>query len=96
MIEVLWGKNTDKEGTTQEGRQRSGVFIADVIAVPIGWQKESGPLMRLCMGVLGSGENWVKKFREQGAWLLKGQGAGSKTKLFREQGGLGILSIDVA
>ncbi len=30
------------------------------------------------MGVLGSGENGVKKFREQGALLLKCQGAGSK------------------
>ncbi len=38
------------------------------------------------MGVLGSGENGVKKFREQGAWLLKGQVAGSKRKQFREQG----------
>ncbi len=27
MLEGLWGKNTNKEGTTQEGRQRSGVFI---------------------------------------------------------------------
>ena len=32
------------------------------------------------MGVLGSGENGVQKFREQGAWLQKCQGAG--TKLF--------------
>ena len=30
------------------------------------------------MGVLGSGENRVKKFREQGAWGQKDQGAGSK------------------
>ncbi len=27
LLEGLWGKNTDKEGMTQEGRQRSGVFI---------------------------------------------------------------------
>ena len=30
------------------------------------------------MGVLGSGENGVKKLREQRAWLLKGQGAKSR------------------
>ncbi len=29
-------------------------------------------------GVLGSGENGVKKYREQGAWGQKDQGAGSK------------------
>ena len=34
-------------------------------------------VLRLCMGVLGSGENGVKKEHEQGAWFLKGQGAGS-------------------
>ncbi len=28
MLEGLSGKNTDKEGTTREGRQRSGVFIS--------------------------------------------------------------------
>ncbi len=38
------------------------------------------------MGALGSGENGVKKFREQGAWGQKDQGAGSKGKYFREQG----------
>ena len=38
------------------------------------------------MGVLGSGENGVKRFREQGAWGQKDQGAGSKGKYFREQG----------
>ena len=27
MLVSLFGKNTDKEGTTREGRQRSGVFI---------------------------------------------------------------------
>ena len=27
VLEGLWGENTDKEGTTQEGCQRSGVFI---------------------------------------------------------------------
>ena len=42
--------------------------------------------MRLCKGVLGSGENGVKTFREQGAWGQKDQGAGSKGKYFREQG----------
>ena len=41
---------------------------------------EASLLKRLCMGVLGSGENGVKMFREQGAWLLNGQGAGSKRK----------------
>ncbi len=30
------------------------------------------------MGVLGSGENGVKTFREQGSWGQKDQGAGSK------------------
>ncbi len=44
------------------------------------------PLLRLCKGVLGSGENGVKTFREQGAWDQKDQGAGSKGKYFREQG----------
>ncbi len=34
--------------------------------------------MRLCKGVLGSGENGVQKNREQGAWGQKDQGAGSK------------------
>ncbi len=29
-------------------------------------------------GVLGSGENGVQKYREQGAWGQKDQGAGSK------------------
>ncbi len=29
MLEGLSGQNTDKEGKTQEGRQRSGVFIND-------------------------------------------------------------------
>ncbi len=38
------------------------------------------------MGVLGSGENGVNKFREQGAWGQKDQGAGSKGNHFREQG----------
>ncbi len=38
------------------------------------------------MGILGSGENGVKKCREQGAWGQKEQGAGSKGKYFREQG----------
>ena len=38
------------------------------------------------MGVLGSGENGVQKFREQGAWGQKDQGAGSKGKYSREQG----------
>ena len=38
------------------------------------------------MGVIGSGENGVKYFREQGAWGQKDQGAGSKGKYFREQG----------
>ncbi len=38
------------------------------------------------MGVLGSGENGVKNFRDQGAWGQKDQGAGSKGKYFREQG----------
>ncbi len=38
------------------------------------------------MRVLGSGENGVKKFREQGAWGQKDHGAGSKGKYFREQG----------
>ncbi len=42
--------------------------------------------MRLCEGVLGSGENGVKILREQGAWGQKDQGAGSKAKYFREQG----------
>ena len=42
--------------------------------------------LRLCMGVLGSGENGVKYFREQGAWGQKDHGAGSKGKYFREQG----------
>ena len=37
------------------------------------------------MEVLGSGENGVKRFREQGAWGQKDQGAGSKGKYFREQ-----------
>ena len=40
------------------------------------------------MGVLGSGENGVKYFREQGAWGQKDQGAGSKGKL-RERGAEG-------
>ena len=31
VLKGLWGKNTDKEGTTQEGRQRSGVFINIII-----------------------------------------------------------------
>ncbi len=46
------------------------------------------------MGVLGSGENGVKRIREQGAWGQKEQGAGSKGKYFREQGAedLGIPS----
>ena len=43
-------------------------------------------LLRLCKGILGSGENGVKRFREQGAWGQKDQGAGSKEKFFREQG----------
>ena len=42
--------------------------------------------MRLCMGVLGSRENGVKNFREQGEWGQKDQRAGSKGKYFREQG----------
>ena len=42
--------------------------------------------MRLFKGVLGSGENKVKYFREQGAWGQKIQGAGSKGNHFREQG----------
>ena len=39
------------------------------------------------MGVLGSGENEVKKFREQGAWLLKGQGT---KKVIKGAGSRGI------
>ena len=38
------------------------------------------------MGVLGSGENGVKHFREQGAWGPKDQGVESKGNYFREQG----------
>ena len=38
------------------------------------------------MGVLGSGENGVKTFRERGAWGQKDQGAGSKGKYFGKQG----------
>ena len=45
-----------------------------------------GSFMRLCKGVLGSRENGVKYFREQGAWGQKVQGAGSKGNHFREQG----------
>ncbi len=37
-------------------------------------------------GVLGSGENGFKKYREQRALGQKYQGAGSKGKKFREQG----------
>ena len=48
--------------------------------------------MRLCKGVLGSGENGVEYFREEGAWGQKDQGAGSKGKYFREQRILGISS----
>ncbi len=42
--------------------------------------KVSSSILRLCKGVLGSGENGVKKYREQGAWGQKDQGAGSKGK----------------
>ena len=45
-----------------------------------------GKLERLCKGVLGSGENGVKNFREQGALGQNDQGAGRKEKYFREQG----------
>ncbi len=38
------------------------------------------------MGVLGSRENGVKNFREQGALGQKDQGAGSKGEYFGEQG----------
>ena len=49
-------------------------------------QKHNVTLLRLCKGVLGSGENGVKMAREQGAWLQIRQGAGSKRNYFREQG----------
>ncbi len=35
------------------------------------------PVLRLCMGVLGSGENGVKQFMEQVVWGQKDQGAGN-------------------
>ena len=38
----------------------------------------TGKMVRLCKVVLGSGENGFKMAREQGAWLPKSQGAGSK------------------
>ncbi len=47
---------------------------------------QSTAVLRLCKGVLGSGENGVKKIREQGAWGKKDQGAGSKEKYFGEEG----------
>ncbi len=31
----LWGRNTDKESTTREGRQRSGIFIVHVVVEPV-------------------------------------------------------------
>ena len=33
VLDGLWGKNTDKEGTMREGRQRSGVFISNEIGL---------------------------------------------------------------
>ena len=44
------------------------------------------------MGVLGSGENGVKKFREQGAWGQIDQGAKESILGSREQRILGISS----
>ncbi len=35
-------------------------------------------IVRLCKGVLGSGENGVKTAREQGAWLQKTRDQGAK------------------
>ena len=58
--------------------------IIDPISSKTGMEGPS--LLRLCMGVLGSGENSVKKFREQGAWGQKDHGVVSKGKYFREQG----------
>ncbi len=37
-------------------------------------------IIETLQGVIGSGENGVKKYREQGAWGQKYQGAGSKGK----------------
>ncbi len=49
-------------------------------------QKWAQKYIETLQGVLGSGENGVKKYREQEAWDQKDQGAWSKGKQFREQG----------